>query len=153
MQKRQAIWEATLAKIPPPPPEKARWGAEAPSDEFAHLSLVIVEPRKHEWMRAVLCNVSHVWGGSGAGLVIFHGNLNFAWVQELLQELNMTGVTLKPLGHDNLTREMYSALFCSVDFYDNFETTHILVFQTDVLMRRRFPAKFFDYQYVGAPWK
>jgi len=51
-----------------------------------------------------------------------------------------------------LTREMYSGMFCEAQFYDNFPTTHVLVFQTDVLMRRRIPAKFFDFAYVGSPF-
>ena len=58
---------AALAKIPKPPAEKCRWGPCAGAlDAFVHLSLAIVEPRKHEWMRAVLWNACHVWGGSGA---------------------------------------------------------------------------------------
>jgi hypothetical protein len=64
----------------------------------------------------------------------------------------MSGVVLKPLGVDNLTREMYSCMFCDARFYDNFPTSHVLVFQTDVMMRRRIPAKFFDFTYVGAPF-
>jgi len=64
----------------------------------------------------------------------------------------MSGVVLKPLGVDNLTREMYSCMFCDARFYDNFPTSHVLVFQTDVMMRRRIPAKFFDFAYVGAPF-
>ena len=31
-------------------------------------------------------------------------------------------------------------------------TSHVLIIQTDVLLRRRIPAKFFEYDYVGAPW-
>jgi len=64
---------AALAKIPKPPEEKCRWGTLASKgagqqgpEEFAHLSLAIVEPRQHEWMRPVLWNACHVWGGSGA---------------------------------------------------------------------------------------
>ena len=47
---------------------------------------------------------------------------------------------------------MYSEMCCTVKFYDTFPTTHVLMFQTDVLMRRRIPPKFFDYHYLGAPW-
>ena len=136
-----------------------------------------MEPRQHEWMRAVLWNACHVWGGSGAvcslhpwgalfggdrladapsrfwqGLVIFHGNLNKEWLEGILEETGMSGVVLKPLGVDNLTRELYSSMFCDARFYDNFPTSHVLVFQTDVMMRRRIPAKFFDFAYVGAPF-
>ena len=58
---------AALAKIPKPPAQKCRWGPCAGGpDDYAHLSLAIVEPRQHEWMRAVLWNACHIWGGSGA---------------------------------------------------------------------------------------
>ena len=151
--KRRAIWAEAVAKVPLPPPEKACWGPQAVgSNELAHLSLAIVEPRKHEWMGGVLRNASHVYGGTGASLYIFHGNLNKEWLQDVLQECGITGAILKPLGHDNLTIDLYSELWCSAEFYDNFPTSHVLVFQTDVLMRRRVPAFFFDFQYVGAPW-
>jgi hypothetical protein len=86
------------------------------------------------------------------GLVVFHGNLNKGWLEGILEETGMSGVVLKPLGVDNLTREMYSCMFCDARFYDNFPTSHVLVFQTDVMMRRRIPAKFFDFAYVGAPF-
>ena len=86
------------------------------------------------------------------GLVIFHGNLNKEWLEGILEETGMSGVVLKPLGVDNLTRELYSSMFCDARFYDNFPTSHVLVFQTDVMMRRRIPAKFFDFAYVGAPF-
>ena len=86
------------------------------------------------------------------GLVIFHGNLNKEWLEGILEETGMSGVVLKPLGVDNLTRELYSCMFCDARFYDNFPTSHVLVFQTDVMMRRRIPAKFFDFAYVGAPF-
>ncbi len=94
----------------------------------------------------------HTHAPLSQGLVIFHGNLNKEWLEGILEESSMSGVLLKPLGVDNLTREMYSGMFCEAQFYDNFPTTHVLVFQTDVVMRRRIPAKFFDFAYVGSPF-
>ena len=129
-------------------------------------------------MRPILMNVCHVWGGSGensllervapchsmsivldsvrertgARLYIFHGTLNNEWIEELLAEIGIVGAVLKNLGEENLDRLSYSKIWCSLEFYDNFPTTHLLCFQTDVLMRRRIPEKFFQYDYVGAPW-
>ncbi len=66
-ERRKVMFAAALAKIPKPPAEKCRWGPFAGgSNDYAHLSLAIVEPRQHEWMRAVLWNACHIWGGSGA---------------------------------------------------------------------------------------
>ena len=98
------MFSDAMASIPRPPPDTARWGAEAggPDAPHADLSLAIIEPRKHEWMRAVLWNACHVWGGSGAALYIFHGNLNKEFVEDILEEAGITGVILKPLGADNL---------------------------------------------------
>ena len=54
-----------------PPKTKTSWGEYAESNAYADvLSLVIVEPRKHEWMRPVLMNACHVWGGSGKNSVL-----------------------------------------------------------------------------------
>jgi len=50
---------------------KTSWGEYSQSNEYADvLSLVILEPRKHEWMRPVLMNACHVWGGSGENSVL-----------------------------------------------------------------------------------
>ena len=89
---------------------------------------------------------------AGASLYIFHGTLNKEWMKELLEEIGIVGAVLKNLGEENLDRLSYSKLWCTVEFYNNFSTTHLLCFQTDVLMRRRIPEKFFQYDYVGAPW-
>ena len=162
--------------------EKTGWGDNAESQEYTEtLSLAIVEPRKHESMRAILMNVCHIWGGSGrttkslllagclwravfevldnclhnrtgARLYIFHGTHNMEWMEELVQEIGITGAVMKNIGVENLDRFTYSAMWCTVEFYEHFPTTHLLCFQTDVLMRRRIPAKFFQYDYVGAPW-
>jgi len=89
---------------------------------------------------------------AGARLYIFHGTLNKEWMEDLLEEIGIVGAVLKDLGQENLDRISYSRLWCTLEFYDNFPTTHLLCFQTDVLMRRRIPEKFFRYDYVGAPW-
>jgi hypothetical protein len=59
---------------------------------------------------------------------------------------------LRPLGKANLTIREYDELLTEKKFYDDIPTSHLLVFQTDVLMRRKVPAKFLQYDYVGAPY-
>ena len=60
-----------------------------------------------------------------------------------------TGVVLRPLGKDNLTIFDYDTLLTARSFYDSVLTSHLVIFQTDVLMRRRIPSKFFEYDYVS----
>ena len=149
---RKKIWEQALDTVPAPSAEQTAWGATCGGaiEPDCNLSLVIVEPREHPWMRAVLHNVARVYGGSGAHLYIFHGTLNLKFVEEIIQ--GWTGVQLRCIGKDNFSIFDYDALLTSPSFYDSFDTSHCLVFQTDVLLRRRVPAKFFEYDYVAAPW-
>jgi hypothetical protein len=153
---RKQIWEAALASIPAPPAHKTAWGpcdgrgGEAGVEPDRSVSLVLVEPRQHPWMQAVLHNVAHVYGGSGAQLFIFHGTQNLQFVEGIIA--GWTGVQLRCVGTDNFSIRDYDDLLTSPSFYDAFDTSHVLVFQTDVLLRRRVPAKFLRFDYVGAPW-
>ena len=60
-----------------------------------------------------------------------------------------TGVVLRPLGKDNLTICDHDTFLTTKTFYDSLPTSHLVIFQTDVLMRRRIPSKFFVYDYVS----
>jgi len=142
INQKLVLWEEILDKIPVPPKEKTRWGPHAgiasnQSSLENTLSLAIVEPRQHKWMRATLHNACHIYGGSGARLYIFHGTNNKTFIENMID--GWTGVTLVDIGKPNLTIEEYNRLCASASFYQNFATTHCLIFQTDVLMRRQVP--------------
>ena len=148
---RKKIWEDALEDVPEPSAAQTVWGpCDGAVDPDRNLSLVIVEPREHPWMRAVLHNVARVYGGSGAQLYIFHGTQNKEFVDAIIG--GWTGVQLRSVGKDNFSIFDYDDLLTSPSFYDSFPTSHCLVFQTDVLLRRRVPSKFFEFDYVGAPW-
>jgi hypothetical protein len=97
-----------------------------------------------------VCGSNQVYGGSGAHLIIYHGTDNLDFVEEIIR--GWSGVILRPLGKANLTIREYDELLTEKKFYDDIPTSHLLVFQTDVLMRRKVPAKFLQYDYVGAPY-
>ena len=152
VRERKKIWEEALDTVPAPSAGQTVWGTACAGavEPDCSLSLVIVEPREHPWMRAVLHNVARVYGGSGAHLYVFHGTRNQKFVEEIIE--GWKGVQLRSVGKDNFSIFDYDALLTSPSFYDSFNTSHCLVFQTDVLLRRRIPSKFFEYDYVGAPW-
>ena len=119
---------------------------------------VIVEPRKHRALRYVLnnfcTNLNEDWQ-----FIIFHGNLNKEFVQEIIDEdlqKYKHKIKLINLNVDNLEISDYNKLFKSLDFYDNIPTETFLVFQTDTIICSKNKEKindFLEYDYVGAPWK
>jgi hypothetical protein len=119
---------------------------------------VIIEPRKHKALRYVLnnfcTNLSNEWQ-----FIIFHGNLNKDFVQEIIDEDLQNykhKIKLINLNVDNLEISDYNKLLKSLEFYDNIPTETFLIFQTDTAICSKNKEKindFLDYDYVGAPWR
>ena len=103
-----------------------------------------------ETLTRAICGPKQVYGGCGAHLIIYHGTDNLDFVEDIIR--GWSGVILRPLGKANLRIREYDELLTEKKFYDDIPTSHLLVFQTDVLMRRKVPAKFMQYDYVGAPF-
>lgn len=142
----KALWNQVLTGICPPPSEKSRWAGSV----SCKLSAVIVEPRAHEWLRPVIYNMAHVYGGGDVALHIFHGTENEAFVKNICRDF--TGITYHNLNVANLTIDEYNHLLTSADFWNNMNSEFALIFQTDTIIRRRIDNVFFNYDYVGAPW-
>lgn len=147
---RRNYWHSVVTTLVEPPEEKKAWydGDNPPP----LLDLVIVEPRKHPWLRGVLFNMAHVYGGSNAALHIFHGNTNEGFVDAITD--GWKHVHKHNLGVDNLAISDYNTLLTSAEFWNNekFHASHVLIFQTDTIMLKPIPALFFTFDYVGAPW-
>lgn len=120
---------------------------------------LIIEPRKHLALQFVinnfLCNLSDEWG-----MIIFHGNENINYVQNIVNNLDANYkhriINLINLNVDNLNHQTYSDLFLTNSFYSYIPTNTFLVFQTDSIILKENKENlnlFLDYDYVGAPWK
>lgn len=119
---------------------------------------VIIEPRDHKALEFVLnnflTNLSDEWT-----FIIFHGNKNILYVNDILKKLDTSyrnKITLKNLNVDNLTLPEYNNLLVSKDFYDKIPTEVFLIFQTDSIICSDYKDlinDFIKYDYVGAPWK
>lgn len=115
------------------------------------LSVAIVEPRKHKLLPYVLYNMANIYGGGDVSLYIFHGTENECYVKDIIKDWK--NVQLVNLNVENLTINDYNKLLTSTSFYDNFLSKFVLIFQTDSIIRRKIDDDFFQYDYVGAPWK
>ena len=145
----KSLWESALSNIERPPPEKSSFAPLA----HARLCVTMVEFREHAWLRAVLWNAAHVYGGlPDVALVVVCGTGNLRFVQDALQGL--CGATLKVLPRSNVTIPEYNALLTSKAFYELFDPCPaMLLIQTDTLSRKRVPWSCVEqYSYVGAPW-
>jgi hypothetical protein len=119
-------------------------------------SAIIIEPRCHPSLEFVLnnftSNLNEDWG-----FIIFHGNLNYEYVNDIITKIPNYDVRIKlfNLNIDNLTIEMYNNLLKNIDLYENIPTETFLIFQTDTLINPKYKHliyEFIDYDYVGAPW-
>ena len=107
---------------------------------------VIVEPRRHPMLRAVVDNVMYFLG-SGWNLHVYTSVENRDWLREILAP---HAFKVSYLNLENLTREQYSQLLMTTGFWKTIETEHVLIFQTDVIVFREWNPLFELYDYVGA---
>lgn len=116
------------------------------------LAIVLIEFRVDPWMRPVLDNIAHVYGNSDASLTVVHGIDNASHVEDLVKDWK--GVHLWQLPVHNVDIPAYNAILTSLNFWNHFEghINHVLIMQTDALLRRRIDDAFFEYDYVGAAW-
>jgi len=113
---------------------------------------IIVEPRKHAALEYVLknflTNLSPEWN-----IIVFHGTQNIEFVKTIIA--SSPRISMINLGVSNLTKNTYSQLLTTADFYKHIPTETFLVFQTDSIIFSKNKHKineFLHYDYVGAPW-
>jgi hypothetical protein len=140
------LWNKIVTSIPPPPREKQVWS----QNKNNRLSVAIIEPRCHELLAGVLYNMADIYGGQDVSLYIFHGEKNESYVNKIIDQ--WTGVNLINLHVDNLALYEYNDLLVTIKFWENFTSTHVLIFQVDTLILRPFDDCYFQYDYIGAPW-
>ncbi len=112
-------------------------------------ALVIVEPRCHRNLAFCIKNACYYC--RGWSLYIYHSRANREFIEKILGD-KKDNVNLIEFCNDNITRDQYSSLLCSVDFWIKIKATNVLIFQTDVHIRRYGIEEFLKYDYVGAPW-
>ena len=118
----------------------------------------IIEPRRHKALAFVLTNFVRNLPSPKWKFLIFHGNGNKEYVENIIDTHlrdSKERIDLVPLGVDNLTIREYNDLLKSADFYKKIPTEVFLSFQTDTLIFDQYAGlieDFIEYDYVGAPW-
>jgi hypothetical protein len=140
------IYELMLNKIKSPRMYQTIW-----SNESEKLGVCFIEFRSHKWIKPVLYNMCNVYGGTDVCLYIIHGTENEQFIKDIVYDWK--NVKLIKLPFSNLLRSEYNQVLTKPSFYELFQTEFILIFQLDTLIRKRIPDRFFNYKYVGAPWK
>jgi hypothetical protein len=119
-------------------------------------SAILIEPRSHPALEFILnnftTNLNNDWG-----FIIFHGNLNYEYIINIISKIPNFNVRIKliNLNVDNLTIEMYNNLLKNINLYEIIPTENFLIFQTDTLINPKYKDliyEFINYDYVGAPW-
>jgi RNA recognition motif-containing protein len=98
-------------------------------------------------------NLSNDWK-----FIIFHGNLNKEYIEEIIDEdlsEYCEKIKMVHLPYDNMSPKEYSNLLTSKTVvYDNIDTETFLIFQTDTIIikkNKELINEFLQYDYVGAP--
>lgn len=142
---RKNTWQDVLDTIKPPPITKQKWA------RAGKLAVFFIEFRQHAWTAPVLHNMAHVYGGLDVSLVIVCGTENELFVKGITKDWENVIYNVMPF--ENRTREEYNELLTSESFWDLFMShEHVLLFQTDTLIRKPVDTEMFKYAYVGAPW-
>lgn len=138
-----ALWLKFLERTDRALPQPRR--LRAPREKCA----VIIEPRRHPHLSAVIRNVLHFLDDSW-GLCIVHGTQNRAFIEELVG--GWGEVLLLDCGAADLPGHTYSDYKASRSFWWQLPSETILTFETDSVLLRPGIDAFLDYDYVGAPW-
>ena len=117
-------------------------------------AMVIVEPRPHKLLKAVIENFDKTMGPEWE-LYVFHGKSHSKFAKEAIKNIKLRKIHLNPLDTDNLTANGYNSLFKKRSFWDKVDAENILVFQTDTVTCGNSLNKiddFLKYSYVGCPF-
>jgi glycosyltransferase involved in cell wall biosynthesis len=139
---KKQYWDSKVLSIANP-------GSIVWSPKVEKLSLVIVEPRCHSHLKYILWNFASIYGNTDVNLYIFHGTLNKEFVENIIKDWR--NVILVNMGVKNLTWQEYSYKLTTYEFWNTIKTEHCLIFQTDALIFKKIPEKYFKYDFVGAP--
>jgi hypothetical protein len=143
----ESIYEAYLSKIKPPQQSQTIW--KIPNKN--RLGICFIEFREQKFLEHVLNQVAKVYGGTDVSLYIIHGTKNKSFFEKIMR--NWENVQYIEYPYENIDRTKYNEICCDSNLYEQFNTKFILKMEWDSFIRKQIPDMFFNYSYVGAPWK
>lgn len=109
-------------------------------------ALAIIEPRDLKILLPVIYNAVYFTRESNFNLYIYCSKNNHDFIKI---NLNISNYKLLLLDVDNLSAYAYNNLLMSKTFWNTFTEQYILIFQSDVIMLRKFNEKFLNFDYIG----
>ena len=142
---RHEIYNHLLSNIPPP--------ENIPSfNKGGKLIICLIEYRIMPEIDWVINAALRVYRPCDIGFSIVYGKKNASYIEERYSKWE--NIILVNTGNENLDRGSYSGLLKMYNFYKPYENwSHILIYQTDALLIQKINNVYFQYDYVGAPWK
>lgn len=114
------------------------------------LGICLIEFRRKHWLKYILYQIAHVYGGSDVSLYIVHGTKNGNFLKEFVKDWGNVQFIEYP--YETIDHPKYAEICCDVEFYKHFNTQFVLKMEWDSFIRKPIPDAFFEYAYVGAPW-
>lgn len=133
-----------LKSLEEPTPEQKIW-CQHPEK----LTVLFIEGDRKPLTRFNLWNIAHVYGGADVGLHIICSPRNLKDMKEWTKDWTNVTITWDALQ----SVDEYNTFSCSSELYSRFTSTHLLLMQWDSYIFKPIDEKFFEYDYVGAPWR
>lgn len=144
---RETMYDSVISKI-----ENPYNDFEIKFNESGKLVICLIEYRILIRIKYVLNALLNVYSPYEIGLTIICGSSNYEYIYEIIKYWK--NVNIINTKHENLNRGTYSALLKMPSFWEIFNNwSHVLIYQTDALIMRKIDDIYFDYDYIGAPWK
>jgi len=111
------------------------------------LSLVIIEPRRHILLSNILYNFAYYYNNTNTSLFIFHSDTNKNYINNIID--TWENVQLIPICYSNININDYNNILKSSNFWNNFKSEYVLIFQTDTMIFKEIPNEFYNYDFIG----
>lgn len=117
------------------------------------LNICLIELRIMPEIEYVINSILKIYDPSEIGLTLVFGNINKDYIYNITKNMkNIKYIYYNQF--DNLTIKKYNKLLKWNNFYKNFiDFEFVLIVQTDSLIMRKIDNIYFNYDYIGAPWK
>ena len=116
------------------------------------LIIALFEFRPSEEIKYVINAVLQVYKSSEIGFAIVFGKNNERYINENFGKWG--NILLVNTYDENHNSHSYSNRLITPELWENFTNwSHVLVYQCDALLLRKIPDVYFNYDYIGAPWK
>ena len=114
------------------------------------LEAVIVELRLLPHLAFIIKNAIYRLGNEWSFTIICGIN-NYQFIQNIVKDIGGY-IRIIKLDMTNITREQYSIMLLTSDFWKQFVGEKILIYQEDSIIFKKLDQKFLKYDFIGAPY-